>query len=623
MPPPTFLNRASPSSSQDSRELSPITIGDNHHEPRETIPEESVTHPDKMTRRKNHPKPPALGNKNFTKPGAFSGEEVEATRGDPANYDYPEDSPTEITFLRSTTTAAAATLTQRDWSEYAIDEVDPGEYQSKFSWTKLWRYSGPGWLMAIAYLDPGNLESDLQSGSIAGYRLIWLLFWTHAVGLMVQCLAAKLGVVTGKHLAQHANIAYPRVASRMLWLVAEIAIIGSDIQEIVGTAVALRILFRLPIWAGVLLTAVDSFAFLLLQSCGVRLLEAFFVALIGTMAVCFWVEMGLSHPSVADILRGLVVPNVPSNTITQAVGMVGAVIMPHNIFLHSALVMSRKINRSSAANHAGIREASRYFRIESAVALLSSFLINMAIMVVFAKVFYDPQMPDKVPPGLYEAADVLQHTLGTSGARYLWAIGLLAAGQSSTMTGTMAGQYVMEGFWQWKIKPWQRVAITRSIALVPSLVVGIAASSHLDSLGEILNVLQSIQLPFALIPVIRFTTHPGVVGSFTNGWFTRVSSILLTLIVMVFNAYLLGDFTGEVAQSTGTSLTVAYVLLGMFSIPYVGFIVFLSWYPIGKRLIGNPAQDFSPPVSPKLPPPSRAEAQEYETVPTESVPILH
>ncbi|KAJ1954053.1 hypothetical protein IWQ62_005851 [Dispira parvispora] len=367
----------------------------------------------------------------------------------------------------------------------------------------------------------------------------------------------------------------------------------------------------------------DSFAFLLLQSCGVRLLEAFFVALIGTMAVCFWVEMGLSNPSVVDILQGLAIPNVPGNAITQAVGMVGAVIMPHNIFLHSALVMSRKINRSSSENHAGIREASRYFRIESAVALLSSFLINMAIMVVFAQVFYDPQMPDKAPPGLYEAADVLQHALGTRGARYLWAIGLLAAGQSSTMTGTMAGQYVMEGFWQWKIKPWQRVAITRSIALVPSLVVGIAASSHLDSLGEILNVLQSIQLPFALVPVIRFTTHPGVVGSFTNGWFTHISSILLALVVMGFNAYLLSDFTGEVARNTGISLVVAYVLLGVFAIPYVGFIVFLSWYPIDKRLIGNPAQqDFPHSVSPK-PSLGHAESWEYEAVPAEPIPTLH
>ncbi|KAJ1949774.1 hypothetical protein IWQ62_006680, partial [Dispira parvispora] len=249
MPAPTPLNKASSSSSQDSPELSPTTVGDNDQEPRDTILEGNVIHPVKMTHRKTHPKPSALGIRNFTEPRVLPREEGEETH-DPTNHEYTEDSPTETTFLHNTATAAAATLTQRDWSEYAVDEVDPGEYQSKFSWAKLWRYSGPGWLMAIAYLDPGNLESDLQSGSIAGYRLIWLLFWTHAVGLVVQCLAAKLGVVTGKHLAQHANAAYPRVASRMLWLVAEIAIIGSDIQEIVGTAVALRILFRLPIWAG-------------------------------------------------------------------------------------------------------------------------------------------------------------------------------------------------------------------------------------------------------------------------------------------------------------------------------------------------------------------------------------
>ncbi|KAJ1977921.1 hypothetical protein H4R34_003395 [Dimargaris verticillata] len=491
-----------------------------------------------------------------------------------------------------------------DWSEYAVNEIDPGAFQSRFSWRKLWRYAGPGWLMAIAYLDPGNLESDLQSGSVAGYQLIWLLFWTHAIGLVIQCLAAKLGVVTGRHLAQHANAAYPRLASRLLWLVAEIAIIGSDIQEIVGTAVALRILLRLPLWAGVLLTAVDSFLFLFLQAFGVRWLEAFFVALIGTMAVCFWVEMGLSHPSAIDILKGLAVPHVPKAAITQAVGMVGAVIMPHNIFLHSALVMSRRIDRSCTANHAGIREANFYFRIESAVALISSFLINMAIMVVFAQVFYDPAQPNRPVPGLYDAADVLQHALGTKGARYLWAVGLLAAGQSSTMTGTMAGQYVMEGFWQWKIKPWQRIAITRSIALVPSLVVGIVAADNLDSLGEILNVLQSIQLPFALVPIIKLTASTVVVGTFINHRLTTLSSVALTVVVMGFNAYLLVDFVDQMATGTGTSPVMAYLLLALFAVPYVGFIAYLAWYPIARRLLtlGDGYGSDTDPESPKLVP---------------------
>ncbi|KAJ1909204.1 hypothetical protein IWQ60_011295 [Tieghemiomyces parasiticus] len=497
----------------------------------------------------------------------------------------------------------------RDWSEYAVDEVDPGAYQSTFSWRKLWRYAGPGWLMAVAYLDPGNLESDLQSGAVAGYGLIWLLLWSHVVGFVIQCLAAKLGVVTGRHLAEHANAGYPRLASRLLWFVAEIAIIGSDIQEIIGTAVALRILLNLPLWAGVLITAVDSFLFLLLQARGVRWLEAFFVALIATMAGCFWVEMFLSHPPVLSVLRGLAVPGVPAGSVTQAVGMVGAVIMPHNIFLHSALVMSRKIDRSPAAAHGGIREANFYFRIESAVALALSFLINMAIMVVFARVFYDPTQPDRALPGLYDAADVLQRALGSRGARYLWAVGLLAAGQTSTMTGTMAGQYVMEGFWQWRVRPWQRVAITRSIALVPSLAVALLATGRFDSVGEILNVLQSIQLPFALVPVLKFTSHPHVVGVFANGRFVRLVAGALTLVVLGFNAFLLVDFTGGLADAAGTPPAVAYVVLGVSAIPYLAFIGFLAWYPIDRRLSKRDPStaSVSPSDSPKLTPQSDVE----------------
>ncbi|CAG8701502.1 7845_t:CDS:2, partial [Acaulospora colombiana] len=296
-------------------------------------------------------------------------------------------------------------------------EVETGAVESMFSWSKLWKYTGPGFLMSIAYLDPGNLEADLQIGAVAGYSLLWTLLYAHIAGLLIQCLAARIGVVSGQHLAQLIRCHYPRYISIILWLITEIAIIGSDIQEIVGTAIALRIILKIPLWLGTMLTALDTFAFMLLQNYGMRKLEAFFMALIATMASCFWIEMFLSGVDVKEVAVGILVPSVPRRAIIQVVAMVGA---------------------------------------------------------VFAQVFYAPG-ENKHLPGLYDAGNVLSNTLGYA-SKYLWAFGLLAAGQSSTMAGTLAGQYVIEGFFGKVLsQQWYRNAITRSIALVPSMLVAIYA----------------------------------------------------------------------------------------------------------------------------------------------------
>ncbi|CAH1760829.1 19216_t:CDS:2 [Entrophospora sp. SA101] len=382
-------------------------------------------------------------------------------------------------------------------------EIDTGDVQNKFSWSKLWKYTGPGFLMSIAYLDPGNLEADLQTGAVAA-------------GLLIQCLSARVGVVTGMHLAQLIKKYYSRPISTILWIITEIAIIGSDIQEIVGTAIALKIIFGLPLWVGTLLTAMDTFTFMLLQNYGVRKLEAFFMLLIGLMAACFWIEMFKSDPDVGGIITGMLLPSVPSTAVIQAVAMIGA-------------VMTRKTDPSSKAK---LKEANFYFAIESGIALLCSYLINMAIVVVFGTIFYKPDGNSPHLPGLYDAADALTKTLG-KGARYLWAFGLLAAGQSSTMTGTLAGQYVMEGFFG-KIftNPWQRVAITRGIALVPSMMVAVLAVENFDTMGEFLNVLQSLCLPTALIPILKIISSKNIMGkSFQANYFWRIVSWLLASII--------------------------------------------------------------------------------------------
>ncbi|CAJ0748721.1 14478_t:CDS:10 [Entrophospora sp. SA101] len=362
-------------------------------------------------------------------------------------------------------------------------EVDTGDVQSGFSWSKLWKYTGP--------------EADLQTGAVAGYSLLWLLLYAHLAGLLIQCLSARVGVVTGKHLAQLIRQYYSRPVSILLWVITEIAIVGSDIQEIVGTAIALKIIFGLPLWIGTMLTAMDTFTFMLLQNYGVRKLEAFFMFLIGLMAVCFWIEMFQTDPDVGGIITGMLLPSVPSNAVIQAVAMIGA-------------VMTRKTDQNSKAK---LKEANFYFGIESTIALLCSYLINMAIVVVFARVFYPPSSDSPHLPGLYDAADVLTKTLG-KGARYLWALGLLAAGQSSTMTGTLAGQYVMEGFFgKLFIKnSWNRVAITRGIALIPSMMVAIFAVEHFDTMGELLNVLQSLCLPTALIPILKISSSANIMS---------------------------------------------------------------------------------------------------------------
>ncbi|EIE81843.1 hypothetical protein RO3G_06548 [Rhizopus delemar RA 99-880] len=357
----------------------------------------------------------------------------------------------------------------------------PEEDNVSFSFSKLLQYTGP---------DPGNLESDLQAGAIAGHKLLWLLLWSHMAGLLIQTLSARLGVVTQEHLAQ---------------------LVRSDIQEIIGTAIALKIIFNLKLWIGVMITATDTFLFMWLQQYGVRKMEIFFMSLIGVMIACFWVEMFASHPSIDLLLKGILIPEIPKEARVQAVGMVGCVIMPHNMFLHSALVMSRHLGKNPSEKKK--KEANFYFAIESTLALITSYLINLAIVVVFAQVFYKPGQVITQLPGLYDASEVLSRTLGKY-AKYFWALGLLAAGQCSTMTGTLAGQYVVEGFLGAIFrKQWHRVAVTRAVALVPSMLVAIYAVDRFDTMGEILNVLQSLCLPAAIIPILKLTASSKIMSS--------------------------------------------------------------------------------------------------------------
>jgi natural resistance-associated macrophage protein len=451
-------------------------------------------------------------------------------------------------------------------------EEKPPEW---FSFKKLWAFTGPGFLMSIAYLDPGNLESDLQAGAAAGYSLLWVLWWATVMGLLLQLLAARLGVVTGKHLAQICREEYPWYATWLLWLMTELAIIGSDIQEVIGSAIAVNILSRgtIPLWGGVLITAADTFTFLLLEGYGVRKLEALFGVLITTMAVTFGVEYVIAGPNQADVMLGLIVPTLSSSTIQQAVGMVGAVIMPHNIYLHSALVQSRDIKRDSDVQ---LKEANKYFAIESAIALLISFIINLFVVSVFAVGFYGTHFADNI--GLHNAGTYLQEQYGDF-ALYVWAIGLLAAGQSSTMTGTYAGQFVMQGFLDLKIARWKRVMLTRTIAILPAVVVALTATDFLDDLDQWLNVLQAVQLPFALVPVLLFTNSSAIMGKFRNPHAIQFITWILGLGIIAINIYSILQAIDALPQTWWL-----FTLFAAGGVLYFAFIIFLIAYTYADQL---------------------------------------
>lgn len=448
-------------------------------------------------------------------------------------------------------------------------DVD-GDQVPPFSWKKLWLFTGPGFLMSIAFLDPGNLEGDLQSGAVAGYSLLWLLMWATLMGLLIQLLSARVGVATGRHLAELCREEYPNWARFVLWFMAEVALIGADIQEVIGSAIAIQILSHgvLPLWAGVIITALDCFIFLFLENYGVRKLEAVFAVLIATMALSFAWMFGDTQPSGKELLLGVLVPRLSSKTIRQAVGVVGCVIMPHNVFLHSALVQSRNIDPKKKGR---VQEALNYYSIESSVALLVSFMINLFLTTVFAKGFYGTKQANSI--GLVNAGQYLQEKYGGGylPILYIWGIGLLAAGQSSTITGTYAGQFIMGGFLNLPMKKWLRALITRSCAIVPTMIVALifnTSEASLDILNEWLNVLQSIQIPFALIPLLTLVSKEQVMGVFRIGPVLERLAWTVAALVMVINGYLLLDFFVSEVKGllfgflvfTGTAAYVAFII---------------------------------------------------------------
>lgn len=497
-----------------------------------------------------------------------------------------------------------------DFDDGVKDPTEPLRF--RFSFRKLWRFMGPGWLMSLAYLDPGNLESNVQQGAYTGFNILWVLWWATVVGLILQELSARLGVVTGRDLAQNVRSTYPRWLGLVIYVNMELAVVNSDIQEVVGSGIAIFILSqgRIPVWIGCIITGLDTFTFLAVHYLGVRYLEVLICTLIATMTGCFFVNWADSGTDTHALMMGWLVPTMNTYAVTQAVGTIGAVIMPHNLYLHSGLVLSRRIDRE---NPHKVNDAIQYNLIESSIALFVSFLINLAIVATNADNFYSPTCAEDPagpfaclhPAALVVAGDIqssvpcsmpgggagvcagiglqgeglaLKHGLGEY-AMYVWAVGLLAAGQASTMTCTYAGQVIMGGFLQIELAPWKRVALTRAMALIPSIAVAASTVGNptlFNNMNEYLNVLQSVQLPFAMLPLLHITAQKQLMGRFVSSFVAKLMNFCIAFLVFGVNVFLMVQFVAGVSPFCQS----------------VAVIYFVIYFAICLRMVWSDVADF-------------------------------
>jgi manganese transport protein len=416
-----------------------------------------------------------------------------------------------------------------------------------------WRaFVGPAILVSVGYMDPGNWGTDLQGGAQYKYGLLWVIGLASLMAIFMQVIAARLGVVTGKDLAQCCRDWYPRWTRWPNWVMSEIAIGACDLAEVLGSAVALNLLFHIPLLWAVIITGVDVLLLLALQRFGMRTIEAVVLLLVATIAVCYFIEIFIlpqTQPSFLEMGQALITPHLRQvGMLYVAIGIVGATVMPHNLYLHSALVQSRQLQSDDAS----IRRAVQFNTLDSTVALTIAFFVNAAILVLAATVFYGKH--SVVVPGgqvVHFTADAdwirvayltLAPLLGAAAASTLFAVALLASGQSSTITGTLAGQVVMEGFMRWRIQPWVRRLITRTLAILPAvLVIGLRGDSSVTDLLVLSQVVLALQLPFAMFPLLQFTSSRKIMGRWRNGWFLLVAGWGSALLITAMDIYGLPD----------------------------------------------------------------------------------
>jgi len=412
-------------------------------------------------------------------------------------------------------------------------------------WRKLIAFSGPGYLVAVGYMDPGNWATDLAGGSQFGYTLLSVILISNLMAILLQSLCAKLGIATGRDLAQACRDNYSRPVAIALWLLCEVAICACDLAEVIGTAIALNLLFHIPLVWGVCLTALDVMLVLYLAHKGFRMLESVVIALMILIAGCFGLEIFFSQPAVAEMLAGFL-PTVEIVKNPQmlfiAIGILGATVMPHNLYLHSSIVQTRKYEQHAE----GKREAIKFATLDSSIALMCALFINAAILIVAAATFHKQGRHDVAE--IQDAYQLLSPMLGVSVASILFALALLASGQNSTLTGTLAGQIVMEGFLNIRMRPWLRRLITRGIAIVPAVIcAALYGESGTAKLLVVSQVVLSLQLPFAVIPLILFTNDRRKMGQFANPLWLKSLAWTTAVVIVGLNIKLLLDFCGITA----------------------------------------------------------------------------
>jgi manganese transport protein len=409
----------------------------------------------------------------------------------------------------------------------------------KSFWRKLGAFTGPGYVVAVGYMDPGNWATDLAGGAQFGYTLLSIIVLSSLMAILLQHLALKLGIVTGRDLAQACRDQYSRPVSIFLWIICELAIAACDLAEVVGMAIGLQLLFGIPLLIGCIITCFDVLIVLYLQGKGFRYLEALIMVLVFTIAACFAIEIYLSKPSMIGVLAGLTPsPQLLTNPamLYVSIGIIGATVMPHNLYLHSSIIQTRRIEPTSQ----GRREAIRFATLDSTIALFGATFVNAAILIMAAAVFHFSGHQDVAD--IQGAYKLLSPMLGVSFASTLFACGLLASGQNSTLTGTLAGQIVMEGFLHIRLKPWLSRLVTRSIAIVPAvIVIGFYGEDKTNDLLVASQVALSMQLGFAVWPLMRFTSDRAKMGEFVNPFWIKILGWTVTALIILLNGKLVLD----------------------------------------------------------------------------------
>ena len=469
-------------------------------------------------------------------------------------------------------------MIKRFQGDYSLSEVHESvdTTSPRKGWRRILAYIGPAYLVSVGYMDPGNWATDLQGGAKFGYQLIWVLLMSNLIALLLQSLSTRLGIVTRRDLAQANREMYPPLVNFCLYILAELAIAACDLAEVLGMAIGIYLLTGLPLIWGTLITVLDTFVFLILQRYGIRKMEAFIISLVAIIGCSFLVEILIAKPDMGEVVKGFIPHALNNESLYIAVGIIGATVMPHNLYLHSALVQTRKISNDTA----GIRRAIKFNLIDSTIALNAAFFVNAAILVLAASVFFTSGHTQVAQ--IQDAHKLLQPLLGSKLAPVLFAIALIAAGQSSTLTGTLAGQIVMEGYLQLRINPWLRRLLTRLIAIIPAvLVILIYGDKEVDDLLVLSQVLLSLQLGFAVIPLIHFVSDKKTMGEFAIKTYTKIIAWLVAIILVFLNVKLVGEETLSLFHSDAAWYW--KVLLVIAIIAFICLFIAMTVLPLIKK----------------------------------------